>query len=102
MTISLKLRDMRLHGLILASCFTVPVIGISGVAKNINFLDSLGYAQNNIDVDNLSFEKFIEIFHSIWSDREKTKQKIQEKVASMREKEEQNFRILINFLDKKY
>jgi polysaccharide pyruvyl transferase WcaK-like protein len=92
--------SMRLHGLILASCVAIPVMGISGVAKNTNFLSSLGCPQNNIDVDNLDFEKFKEIFRSIWSDREKKRQQIQEKVAVMKKREEQNFRALTNFLEK--
>jgi polysaccharide pyruvyl transferase WcaK-like protein len=78
----------------------VPVIGISGVAKNTNFLSSLGCLQNNIDVDNLDFEKFKEIFHSIWYDREKKRQQIQEKVVAMKRREEQSFRALTNFLEK--
>jgi polysaccharide pyruvyl transferase WcaK-like protein len=91
--------SMRLHGLILASRLAVPVIGISGVSKNVNFLANLGYLQNDIDVDELSFEKFKDIFHSIWPDREKIKENIKDKMASIKKQEEKNFKTLLNFLN---
>ncbi len=91
--------SMRLHGLILASRLVIPIISISGVTKNVNFLSRLGCEENNIDIDDLSVEKFREVFNHLWPNRVLNKQKLQTIITSMRIEEEKNFVLLRDFLE---
>ncbi|MBW1744394.1 MAG: polysaccharide pyruvyl transferase family protein, partial [Deltaproteobacteria bacterium] len=90
--------SMRLHGLILASCLAVPVIAISGVTKNTNFLAKLGCEESNIDIQDLSLARFREVFNHLWASRALKKQNIQGTVTAMRKEEEKNFAVLRTFL----
>lgn len=90
--------SMRLHGLILASCFAIPVISISGVTKNVNFLSKLGCEENSIDIEDLSIGKFKEVFNHLWPNLSICKQKMQTILTAMRREEEKNFIILRDFL----
>ena len=92
--------SMRLHGLILASCLAIPIISISGVSKNVNFLSRLGCEENSIDIEDLSVGRFREVFNHLWPNRALEKQKMQRVITGMRREEEKNFTVLRDFLSR--
>jgi polysaccharide pyruvyl transferase WcaK-like protein len=91
--------SMRLHGLMLASRLGIPVINISGVTKNMNFLSQLGYDNNNVDLEGSSLRKFKDVFDSIWCEREKVKDEIHKKTALMKKQEEDKFKVLMSYIE---
>ena len=92
---------MRLHALIFASAFGIPMIGVSYDPKVSSFLDQM-YGNDNftIELDRFDKETLVEKFRVLLSNNEELSQEISLKIQEARLLAEQNARLFLEELER--
>jgi polysaccharide pyruvyl transferase CsaB len=95
--------SMRLHALIFAAAFGVPMLGISYDAKVKSFLEDIFREDNGgnytIELKDFSKEILIEKFKVLMTDREALKNKITEATEKLCEKAETNVSLFLKAME---
>ena len=92
---------MRLHALIFASAFNVPMLGVSYDPKVRSFLEAI-YGNNNytLELERFSKETLVEKCRVLLSNSEELSNKIEVESQALRELAEQNARLFLEELEK--
>ena len=93
--------SMRLHALIFASAFNVPMIGVSYDPKVKSFLELI-YEDNNyaVELDEFSENIIIEKFKLLISNHEAIADEISVRAQNLREQAEQNARLFLEEMER--
>lgn len=91
--------SIRMHPLVLAASCGVPVIGIAHTAsKGKGFFDLIDQPDNFISIEQMSLERLVCLFDSVWSDRERIRKDLEKRMNYIREKASLNIHIVKSFL----
>lgn len=91
---------MRLHSIIYAICTTTPVLPVIYSSKGAGIVSQNRLEQYSVSMEELDTDRMITQLNLVWQDREQQRKIMREQNCIMREKENQN-RKLLRELDKK-
>jgi len=77
---------MRTHSLILSSAMGIPPVGIVTYPKNRGYMRTIGLEKNLIEFRDLSVDRYTEIIHTAFANREKIREEMIPNVKREKEK----------------
>jgi len=89
----------RMHALILASAMNVPVVGVIYQSKMKSFLQMIGQESRAIDIEDISFDKMVNIIDDTWNNRGQIKEDIKPKVEELQKRASSNVDFVLKLLE---